>query len=204
MIRPVRIGQMGAGDHHQIELLQLQCLLGQLRVAKAPGRGDRHSGCRAHAGSVRRQKTRFPGNSGVGGGETGAHAEQIEATILELCAEFDGFGQGLFVVAIKFDHPEACSERLVFRPTLAYRRERFAQEATAARCIAAIVILALIGVAREKALAKITMGKVQFQPFETSFACPCCCGSEVGLHAGDVGHSHCLRNPIELAAKGNR
>ena len=88
-------------------------------------------------------------------------------------------------------------------PDLAHLGHGLQQKAGAVAEAAAIGIVALVAVGREKALRQIAVGKVQLQPFKAGSKGAAGCRDKVGLHAGDVRKRHGAGHARQTAAKGD-
>ena len=91
--------------------------------------------------------------------------------LVEVAGQFDGFGEGLLVTAVVFDHAETRGQRQVFRPDFTHGRQGFQEEAAAVVEAAAIGIGALVGVFGKEALAKVAMREMQLDPFKAGVTC---------------------------------
>src|SRR5690606_24900156 len=125
------------------------------------------------------------------------------AIVFEAANEVDRLRQGLLVVAIEFQYPETDGQRQMRRPYLANRSEGLTQKAAAILMAAAIGIGALVGMGGEKALRQITVGEVQFEPFEPDFQRPLGSGHEVVTYPGNIVQGHFPGLLAQVVAEGD-
>ncbi|MCO5578383.1 hypothetical protein L7F22_032224 [Adiantum nelumboides] len=163
--RPVRVGQRRPPQQHDVQGAGPDGLVGGLRDAEVPARGDRDTGLRPdppgplHPGALLAAHRVVR----VGGVAAEADVGQVEAVLAHPADRGDRLVE-VRAVGVEVVGAQAHGQRILLRPHPADGVERLQQEPRAVLQAAAVGVGAAVGDRREEARPEVAVREVQLHP----------------------------------------